>query len=68
MDAEWRTETTLTISSAEGVDPIVAVFDYGIEAGSRRLVKVRKAIAPYLTDNREEGFSHTVLVKEDRSC
>lgn len=68
MDEEWSTKTALTVSPAEGVDPIVAQFDYGIEAGSRRMIKVRKAIAPYLTDYRVEGFSNTVLVEEEKHC
>jgi hypothetical protein len=67
MDPDWVAETVLKLAPAEGVDPIVALFDYGIDAGSLRLVKVRKAIAPYLIDHREEGFGHTIVVKEEKA-
>ena len=39
--------------------------DYGLDKNGTRVLKVREAVAPYLVDDREDGFESPVVISKD---
>ncbi len=62
-DTDWHTLVPVEIRPSDGVDPDSARLDYGLKEGDLRILKIRKALANYMIDDRSKAYSAPVTVR-----
>jgi len=65
-DQDWHTRVKLRVSIVGAASSPAAMLDYGIVEGRDRILMVRKALAPYVTNHRRGGFEDLMEVNEVR--
>ena len=64
VDKEWSRVVELRISLMEGKSPLVGKLDYGLDETGSRIIRTRRALAPYVVDRRHQGFDDQVMIEE----
>lgn len=68
-DVEWRKLSTIIIEDVKNDDQILregARRDYKLDKFGKRVIRVRRAVAPYLVDNFSDGFSKPVSIRQEK--
>lgn len=63
LDNGWSQVMEVKISLKEGETSLVGSLDFGLDETQSRIIRVRKALAPYVVDHRHEGFEDPVEIK-----
>lgn len=66
-DKDWARFTHIVIEDCRDKDDAVREGirrDFGLDGNGKRILRVRKAIAPYLVDNTNDGFESPVRISE----
>jgi hypothetical protein len=64
LDREWYRTVDVRVSLKEGEAPLVGRLDYGLGETGSRIIRMRKALVPYVIDHRYEGFEDPVKIRE----
>lgn len=62
LDRDWHRTVDVKVSLREGESPLVGSLDYGLDETGSRIIRMRKALAPYVIDHRNEGFENPVEI------
>jgi len=66
QDIDWKKDITLAVKpiaqQTEMANPSAVDRDYGFDQSGEKQMRVKKAIAPYLIDEAEEGFNKIVNI------
>nr|WP_306265432.1 WYL domain-containing protein [Pararhizobium sp. IMCC3301] len=61
-DSEWNDCENILIEAREGVLSEGVIMDFGLDGHGQRILRERRAIVPYLSDNHAEGYTSPVRV------
>ena len=64
-DLDWHKQVKLRISVRDASASSAVMLDYGITNGFSRVITVRKALTPYITNRRRDGFDDLVEIHEN---
>jgi hypothetical protein len=64
LDKDWSRIVNLKVSLREGETSLVGKLDFGLDEFRSRIIRVRKALAPYVVDYRHQGFEDPVEIRE----
>lgn len=62
LDKDWSREVEVRVSLKEGEPSHVGNLDFGLDETHSRIIRMRKALAPYVIDSRHEGFENPVEI------
>lgn len=64
LDKDWSRFVEVRVTLKEGEASLVGRLDFGLDESLSRVVKMRKALVPYVIDRRHEGFDDQIEIKE----
>lgn len=64
FDKDWSKVVEVKVSLKQGETSLVGRLDFGLDETRSRIIRVRKALVPYVVDHRHEGFEDPVEIKE----
>jgi hypothetical protein len=62
LDKDWSNVVEVRVSLKEGEGSHVGSLDFGLDETRSRIIRMRKALAPYVIDRRHEGFENPVEI------
>lgn len=62
-DKEWSQFVAVKISLISPESPLIGKLDYGLDQEGFRIIRLRKALAPYIIDKRMAGFEDQILIE-----
>ncbi|MCL7466258.1 WYL domain-containing protein [Phaeovulum sp. NW3] len=64
FDKDWSHTVDVKVMLKEDEPHLVGRLDYGLDETGSRIFRVRKALMPYLIDQRHQGFDSPVTIEE----
>ena len=64
LDKDWSRVVEVRVSLKEDEASLVGKLDFGLDETRSRIIRVRKALVPYVVDRRHEGFEDQIEIQE----
>jgi hypothetical protein len=64
LDKDWSKVVEVKVSLKECEASLVGRLDFGLDESLSRIVRLRRALVPYVVDRRHEGFDDLIEIKE----
>lgn len=59
-DEDWTSDVQVKISLTDEGSPLIGRLDFGIDESGYKIIRLRKALAPYIIDKRTAGFEDLI--------